>query len=163
MSEKESRGLFRRSDGFWEDGNGNFAVVMLRKAKSEDGNDQFTFRTSFKAPAIHLTWPTDQKVNLFPYEIVVALLSRGYGRLPREDEIPAAPEVKKWPAEPATPPQVASTPAEPTPPPSAPPVAPVAQEPAPVKPAPVKPAPVKPDAPDLAAPWAGEKTQQKEK
>ena len=89
MSQNDSKGLFRRSDGLWEDGMGNFAVVMLRTGGrvQTEGMKNFAFRPSFTSPPIDLSWPADQTIALFPQDVVTALIARNHGRLPTDEEV----------------------------------------------------------------------------
>lgn len=90
MSDQESKWLFQRSDGLWEDGNGNFAVVIsVPGRKLEDGLRVFSYRLGYQTPPVTIKWDPDHVISLFPQIVSEAMIRKGYARHPIAEEVEA--------------------------------------------------------------------------
>lgn len=87
MSKKDSSVLFRRSDGFFEDGKNNFAVVMLSKTGTVGKLSYLNYQTSFRSGITRLEYDPSQKIAFFPQQVVEYVVSSKLGRLPTEEEV----------------------------------------------------------------------------
>lgn len=81
--------LYLRSDGFVEDSDGNFAVVMLILRRRSGDEYLFEFAINHGGPTHAVRWMADEPLQLFPQEISQFLLSRRYARPPGDAEIDA--------------------------------------------------------------------------
>jgi hypothetical protein len=148
--------LHLRSDGFVENAEGDFAVVMKNKTGVKpDGRRWFRFKTSFQADPIVVTWERPDNLALFPEVVARALIGKGYGASPTPEFFasllmepldvvePVEPSAPVEPAAPTTPTDVSKPPEPSEPKDAAAPIAPPSPENAPPSAEPI-----------ISAPWA---------
>lgn len=89
MSQDSTPFLFKRSDGFVEASDGNFAVRMNVATGCKDDVCWFTYRPTYQTPSIRVEWTQEHVLGLFPENIARSLIGKGYARQPSVEEVEA--------------------------------------------------------------------------
>lgn len=77
--------LFKRSDGFCEGSDGNFAVFMLA---SDPGKSALTYVPSLRGDPIRIEWDNpDAPIVVLPFSLASGLVRLGYARHLTKDEV----------------------------------------------------------------------------
>ena len=84
---KEDTGFFIRSDGMCENGDGWFLVAMLTHSVVEGEFKVFRYKPSPTQKTVEVRWPDVSQFALFPQDVAVALVRRGFARSPSEEEL----------------------------------------------------------------------------
>lgn len=81
-------GFFQRSDGLWEDGQGNFVVRMVSVSGQTEDFQFLRYKSNMTAKETTMVqWPLGTDLAVFPYLLATALLNKGYAINPKPDQV----------------------------------------------------------------------------
>lgn len=83
----DGTGLFLRSDGFCDYGNGYFAVIMLKSTNTDGNITWLNYKTTFTGPTIRVEWKAGEDLAILPENVAKGLVRLQYARNLSQDEV----------------------------------------------------------------------------
>lgn len=88
ISSHITQGFYKRSDGFVETVDRNFAVVMVREGTLlPDGNRLFNFHTCPSCPETRLLWPDGHNIIFVKADLATTLTRLGFATHPTNEQV----------------------------------------------------------------------------